>query len=166
MKTLRDTLMLVVLLGSTVAADALASSDSPDLGQWGNVPELQHKLYVGLWSEHWYADNPEFNEDNEVFMYSLYNPFNRGGEYFSIGTFVNSYGDRSHAVGYGQEYGVWMLPNVKVGWDVGFIHGYGDNLSVNWDGLLPAVKFHFKFFDVVKVQFMGPAVNAGVEFTF
>jgi hypothetical protein len=31
------------------------------------------------------------------------------------------------------------------------------------EGISPSVKFHFKFFDFVKVQFMGPAVNVGVE---
>jgi hypothetical protein len=118
---------------------------------------------MGLWSEHWYADNPEYNEDNEVLMYSLYNRMSYGGEYIGIATFLNSYGDRTWAMGYGQEYPVYLLPAVKVGWDVGIMHGYGDNLKTNWKGISPSVKFHFKFFDFVKVQFMGPAVNVGVE---
>lgn len=160
MKILRDTLVLLTLIGSAVAADA------SDLGHWDtDTSSLDHKVYVGLWSEHWYADNPEFNEDNEVIQYSLYNKFHKGGEYFTAARFRNSYGDITHAVGYGQEYKVYLLPDVKVGWNLGIMHGYGDNLDVQWRDINPVVQFHFKFYDVLKIQFMGPAVNAGLEFT-
>lgn len=164
MKFGKSTIMLTILSLSMMAWDVYAT----DLGSWNNRDSygLQHKIYMGMWSEHWYADNPEFNEENDVLQYSLYNNFRVGGEYLTVATFLNSYGDRTWAVGYGQDYRVYFLPAVKVGWDVGAMYGYGDNLDLNWRGITPAVKFHFSFYDLVKVQFMGPAVNVGFELTF
>lgn len=128
--------------------------------------DLEHRLYVGLWSEHWYADRPDFNEDNQVVQYTVFNHTRKGGgEFLTAGTFLNSFGGRTYAIGYGQEYAIYFMPEVAFGWQVGVLEGYGDKLRVNWGSISPAIQFHFKY-EVFKVQIMGPAINVGIEHTF
>jgi len=127
--------------------------------------DLEHRVYLGLWSDHWYNDSPEYNESNQVVQYSLYNPVQYGKEAITVATFINSHFDRTWALGYGQEYPVIFVPDIKFGWQVGVMYGYGDKLATNWNGISPTVQFHFKY-DVLKVQIMGPAINVGLEGTF
>ena len=127
--------------------------------------DLESRLYFGIWSEHWYADRPGFNEDNEVVQYTLHNKMDSGSEFISAATFLNSYGLRTWAAGYGQEYNVFFLPELQAGWEAGIMYGYGDRLRVNWNGITPSIKFHFKY-EAFKLQIMGPAVNVGLETSF
>jgi len=121
--------------------------------------ELTYRLHVGLWSEHYYNDNPDYNEENDLVQLSI----NTHERYFiAAATFKNSHYARSHMLGIGREFESEYIADLKWGLYLAAVHGYEGFQETHWEGVMfaPVSYYKYKYF---KLTIFGPAVNAGIE---
>jgi hypothetical protein len=78
----------------------------------------QDNLYLGMWSHHFLGANEEYQTQNDLFGISY------AGYY--IGTFINSFDDRSWSGGVQRDvYGTWWRRlNLDAGYRAGLLYGY------------------------------------------
>lgn len=124
--------------------------------------EIQTRAYVGLWTEHYIHDDPDYNESNDIIQLSAYTEDNW---FVTAATFSNSHYDQSHLVGVGREYQADFLEDFSWGIMVAAVHGYEGEIKTHYKGLLFAPISYYKY-KVIKALVVGPVVNIGVEFEF
>lgn len=139
-----STLLLLLLPAAAVGQDReTADEDIPaavDAGddggrRWWNAwsgPSSHDRLYLGLWSAHTFeSDFPDFFSNRAL-----------GLQYSSLFgvSFVNSYGDRSLAVGAERSWLRWSAGplHTMLGFRAGLIYGYDEKL-VSVAGLTPVL---------------------------
>lgn len=123
--------------------------------------DFEYRLNIGLWSEHYYNDNPGLNEDTDLFQLSVYNE----SRYFlTAATFNNSHYARAHVIGIGREFQSEYVDDLKWGLYLAAVHGYEGHQETHAEGLIfaPVSYYKYKYF---KLTIFGPAVNAGIEIT-
>ena len=87
----------------------------------------EHRVNVGIFTEHYESDSAEYNEDNEFVQYM----YKADSDYvFTGGTFLNSHFERSHVAGAGQEW------DDTIGVYLAGVHGYEDYLDTHWKGII------------------------------
>lgn len=122
--------------------------------------ELEYRLHLGLWSEHYYNDRPDYNESNDLVQLSVHN---HKQFFLTGGTFRNSHYARSHFLGIGREFQSEYIDDLKWGLYLAAVHGYEGHQETHAEGLIfaPVSYYKYKFF---RLTIFGPAVNAGIEF--
>lgn len=124
--------------------------------------ELETRMYVGLWTEHYIHDDPDYNESNDIFQLSAYTEDNW---FVTAATFSNSHYDDSKLVGVGREYHAEYLDGFSWGIMLAAVHGYEGKIQTHYEGVLFAPISYYKYKNI-KAIVVGPVVNVGVEFEF
>lgn len=121
--------------------------------------ELNYKLHLGLWSEHYYNDSSDLNEKNDLVQISIHN---KNRFFVAAATFNNSHYARSHVLGIGREFQSKYFSELQWGIYLAAIHGYEGYQETHAEGLIfaPVSYYKYKYF---KFTIFGPAVNAGIE---
>lgn len=133
------------------------------LVQPAHSQELEVNLYVGLWTEHYVHDDPDYNEDNEIVQLTIKN---QDDWFVSMATFSNSHYTDSKLLGVGREFTGEYIDGLKWGIMLAAVHGYEGEINTNvHNGILFAPISYYKYKNL-KLLIVGPVVNAGVEFKF
>ena len=121
--------------------------------------DLTYRLHAGLWTEHYYGDDPRYNEDNDLIQLTV---LDEDRYFITAATFSNSHYARSHVIGWGREFESEYIDGLTWGVSLAVIHGYEGYQDTHLDGLMfaPVSYYKYKFF---RVTIFGPAVNAGIE---
>jgi hypothetical protein len=135
---------LILALTMFVACGACSASES---------------INIGVWTEHYHNDSPNYNEDNDFIQFKTTND---DGDFVTFGTFTNSHYTKSEFIGLG--YTVPAGP-IDVDSAIVIIKGYEGHIDTHYKGLIfaPVVALRYAF---VQVTLLGPVVNAGVVFEF
>lgn len=124
--------------------------------------EIETRMYIGLWTEHYVEDNPEFNEENEIIQLSAYT---EDDWFVTIAKFSNSHYVDSKLIGVGREFQGEYIDGLSWGVMLAAVHGYEGDIETHYDGLIFAPISYYKY-KAIKAIIVGPVVNVGVEFKF
>lgn len=127
------------------------------LSSESNAEKGDVHLNIGLYTEHVYQDRPYYNEDNRLIQLS----YEGKHAIYTGATFINSYYARSYLVGIGKKFNIEAI-DTEVYTALGAVRGYEGFIPTQVDGLifgpLVAVKH-----GLIKVSFLGEAMNVGIE---
>lgn len=156
------TLILPTIGGYLTGLAMLASITLTLLSSPAQSSELEYRLHLGLWTEHYYNDNPEYNESNDLVQITA---IDTDGYFLTAATFNNSHFARSHVIGFGREFESEYIDGLAWGLSLAVVHGYEGYQETHHEGLIfaPVSYYKYKFF---RVTIFGPAVNAGIELEF
>lgn len=114
-------------------------------------------LNLGLWSEHYAGDKPEYNEDSELIQLTY-----RNNSLVALATsFKTSHYKPALSLGIGKEWRV--LDEVTLGIVPSIVDGYQDDITSNCGNYLCVPLFTAKY-SYFKANIGHPAINIGFEF--
>lgn len=120
----------------------------------------EHRVTIGLWTEHYIYDDPNYNENNELINYNYID----GNTVYSAATFKNSYFIRSYMVGVGKRYKI--TKDIEFTALLGAVKGYEDVLDKDYGGDL----FYVPIFSLktyfIQTTILAAAVNVGFVYEF
>lgn len=127
-----------------------------------HASDLTYRLHVGVWSEHYYNDNPDYNEKNDIVQLSVHT---HKRFFLTAATFNNSHYARTHLLGIGREFESEYIDDLKWGLYLAAVHGYEGFQNTHWQGVIFAPVSYYKY-KFVRVTIFGPAVSVGLEAEF
>ena len=115
-----------------------------------------HKLGFGLFTEHYRSDDPRYNENNRLLLYSYINESNYS---FTAASFENSHFIDSQMVSAGYEF------NETFGVTLAAVNGYKTILDTHYKGLVFIPILYLETFGFRHTIF-GPAYNLSYVLKF
>tara|TARA_R110000751_G_C13705797_1_gene473880 strand:- start:73 stop:519 length:447 start_codon:yes stop_codon:yes gene_type:complete len=146
MKTTNAVIAIIGLIALLMAFSGKSEAD-----------EIEYRLNIGLFTEHYLGRSGELNEKNKLIQISAA----KDGNVLSAASFVNSYFTQSYLVGAGRE--TRLTENLRIGGYVVAVKGYDGHIKTHYEGILltPVVKFDYYGFTL---NVMPAVYSVGYEF--
>lgn len=116
----------------------------------------EHKLGLGLFTEHYISDKRDYNENNRLISYTYVNDSRYT---FTAASFENSHYIDSQILSFGYEF------DFGAGVTISAIKGYEGYFKTHYEGVIFAPVFYFETYGF-RHTIMGPAYNLAYVFTF
>ena len=161
----RYILILVTILALLSVCDTVRADDN-----FLNKHEVSigWSFYTVHWSDDSQQDNgEEYNNNNNILVLSI--------DQWFVSTFVNSYDNRSYALGYTFRTPKWQPFNNELygraNLQAGVVYGYEDDLTTfgGWlPGILPSIEVGYKWFsiDTLVIPSESGVISCILKFTF
>jgi hypothetical protein len=119
----------------------------------------EHSINLGFFTEHIKADDPRYNENNNLVQYM----YTKGPALYTFATFKNSHFIDSHMIGAGHR---WKLgKHVSLYAILGAVEGYQTVMETTTGDYIIIPILGVKV-GLVRFTMLGSAVNAGLEYEF
>lgn len=122
-----------------------------------NADEVEYRLNIGLYTEHYLGRSSELNENNRLVQFTAA----KDTHLVTAASFVNSHYKESYLLGYGRE--KQFSKNFRGGASISIIHGYEGEIMTHYEGLLFAPTLFFNYHGV-SLNIIPAAYILGYEF--
>tara|TARA_R110000824_G_C15186126_1_gene674282 strand:+ start:1493 stop:1939 length:447 start_codon:yes stop_codon:yes gene_type:complete len=146
MKTSNAVIAIIGLIALLMAFSGKSEAD-----------EIEYRVNIGLFTEHYLHDSDELNEDNNLIQLTA----ERNGRLISGATFINSHNEEGWSLGYGRE--KKLTKEFSGGGYISVVKGYEGHMKTHYEGLLLAPTLFINYRGVT-LSIIPAAYVIGYEF--